>query len=146
MRGDLGDKARLQHISDAILEIESYMKEAGSKEFMENSMMRYACIKQLEIIGEASNHISDRTKTQSPAIPWAQIVGMRNMFVHEYFGLDPNIVWDIINNDLRELKEAGRNTEMIEQLHKKWDMHKRNSFPYGQTGRAEPVGVHLKRC
>jgi uncharacterized protein with HEPN domain len=106
MRGDLGDKARLQHIMDAILETESYVAQAGSKEFMDSSMMRFACIKQLEIIGEASNHISEKTRSKFPNVEWAQIVGMRNMFVHEYFGLDPHIVWDIVQKDLPELKET----------------------------------------
>ena len=53
MRGRSGDKARLQHILDAILEVEDYLVETDFKKFMENSMMRFACIKQLEIIGEA---------------------------------------------------------------------------------------------
>lgn len=51
MRGRLGDKARLQHILDAILEVEDYLIETDFQKFMENSMMRFACIKQLEIIG-----------------------------------------------------------------------------------------------
>jgi len=114
MRGKLGDKVRLQHISDAILEIESYLKQARTKEFMENSMMRYACIKQLEIIGEASNHLSAKIRKEFTAIEWAQIRGMRNMFVHEYFGLDSNIVWDIIQNDIPELKQIV--TEMLSSL------------------------------
>jgi len=106
MRSDLGDKARLQHIMDAIVEIESYVAHAGSKEFMDSSMMRFACIKHPEIIGEASNHISANMRSNFPNVEWAQIVGMRNMFVHEYFGLDPNIVWDIVQKDLPELKET----------------------------------------
>jgi uncharacterized protein with HEPN domain len=59
MRGNSGDKVRLQHIYDAILEIESYLVNKDFGDFMDNSMMRFACIKQLEIIGEASNHITD---------------------------------------------------------------------------------------
>jgi len=62
MRGNLGDKVRLQHIYDAILEIESYVTNSDFSDFVTNSMMRFACIKQMEIIGEASNHISDDTK------------------------------------------------------------------------------------
>ncbi|MFA5971876.1 MAG: DUF86 domain-containing protein [Lentimicrobiaceae bacterium] len=104
MRGRLGDKARLQHILDAILEIEGYLIETDFKKFMENSMMRFACIKQLEIIGEAGNHISEETKTKFSDIEWAQIVGMRNVFVHEYFGVDINLVWEIIKSELPELK------------------------------------------
>jgi len=104
MRGKLGDKARLQHILDAILEVEDYLVETDFKKFMENSMMRFACIKQLEIIGEAGNHISEETKAKFSDIEWSQIVGMRNVFVHEYFGVDVNLVWEIIKTELPDLK------------------------------------------
>ena len=67
-------------------------------------MMRFACIKQMEIIGEASNHISTETKERFSTIEWDQIIGMRNVFVHEYFGVDSSLVWEIIKNDLPDLK------------------------------------------
>lgn len=105
MRGRLGDKIRLQHILDAILEIENYSRDTEYTDFKKNSMMRFACIKQMEIIGEASNHISDAIKTRFSFVEWSQIIGMRNVFVHEYFGVDPNLVWDIITVDLPGLKE-----------------------------------------
>jgi uncharacterized protein with HEPN domain len=105
MRGNLGDKVRLQHVLDAILEVEGYLHNTDFSGFMENSMMRFACIKQMEIIGEASNHVSDDTKAKFSTIEWVQIVGMRNVFVHEYFGVDSSLVWEIIKNDLPELKE-----------------------------------------
>jgi len=105
MRGKFGDKVRLQHIYDAILEIESYLVNTDLSDFMDNSMMRFACIKQMEIIGEASNHISDETKSEFSTIEWSQIVGMRNVFVHEYFGVDKNLVWEIIKNDIPDLKD-----------------------------------------
>ena len=53
-------------------------------------MIRFACIKQMEIISEASNHISQELKSKFTDIAWAQIVGMRNVFAHEYFGIDPS--------------------------------------------------------
>jgi uncharacterized protein with HEPN domain len=68
MRGKLGDKIRLMHILDAIEEIESYISQVDFDVFMENSMMRFACIKQMEIIGEASNHISTETKERFSTI------------------------------------------------------------------------------
>lgn len=67
--------------------------------------MRYACVKQLEIIGEACRHLSQELKTRFSEIPWVQIVGMRNVFVHEYFGIDSMLVWEIVKNDLPEFKE-----------------------------------------
>lgn len=104
MRGRLGDKARLNHILEAIREIESYLIQTDFETFLNDSMMRFACIKQLEIIGEAGNHITNVTKSKFTTIEWAQIIGMRNVFVHEYFGVDSSLVWQIIQHDIPELK------------------------------------------
>lgn len=68
-------------------------------------MMRFACIKQMEITGEASNHISDEIKARIFEIERAQIAGMWNVFVHEYFGIDPKLVREIIKQDIPVLKE-----------------------------------------
>jgi uncharacterized protein with HEPN domain len=105
MRSELGDKIRLQHILDAIEEIHKYLIAADLSIFLENSMMRFACIKQMEIIGEASNHLSAELKSKFSEIEWAQIVGMRNVFAHEYFGIDTSLVWEIIKNDIPELSD-----------------------------------------
>ena len=105
MRGKLGDKIRLNHILEAITEIERYLNDADFNTFLDNSMMRFACIKQMEIVGEARNHISEAVKNQFSEIEWSQIVGMRNVFVHEYFGVDTRLVWEIIKNDLPEFKK-----------------------------------------
>jgi len=104
MRGKLGDKARLMHILEAINEIENYISKVEFDDFVLNSMMRFAIIKQMEIIGEASNHISQDIKAQFSTIEWSQIIGMRNVFVHEYFGIDTRLVWEIIKNDLPDLR------------------------------------------
>lgn len=106
MKGKTGDKARIFHILEAISEIEKYIENRNFDDFLNDSMFRFACIKQLEIIGEASNHISSETKEKYSEIEWQQIVGMRNLFIHEYFGIDLNIAWDIIENDLPSLKQA----------------------------------------
>jgi uncharacterized protein with HEPN domain len=79
MRGRLGDKARLHHILDTIAELEDYLIDTDFEFFMDSSMVRFACIKQLEIIGEASDHISGETKSKFPEVQWAQIKGMRNV-------------------------------------------------------------------
>ena len=64
MHNKQGDKIRLQHILDAIQEIESYLVDVDYDSFLDNSMMKFACIKQMEIIGEASNHITDEVKSR----------------------------------------------------------------------------------
>ena len=114
MQGKYGDRIRLQHILDAIQEIESYLIGTDFPDFIENSMMKFACIKQMEIIGEASNHIDNEIKSKFSSIEWDQIVGMRNVFVHEYFGVDSSIVWEIIKNDLPDLK--GKVIEILKSI------------------------------
>lgn len=106
MKGKIGDKERLGHILDAIAEIENYVTNVELKEFLLNSMMRFASIKQIEIIGEAANYITPETKALFSDIEWKQIVGMRHILIHEYFGVDSNLVWQVIRNDIPNLKAA----------------------------------------
>lgn len=104
MRSKLGDKIRLLHILDAIDEIESYIVNIEIEDFFNNSMVRFACIKQLEIIGEASNHISDDIKSKYSHVSWEEIISLRNVLVHEYFGVDPTLIWQIIGTDVPDFK------------------------------------------
>lgn len=105
MRGKIGDRQRLLHIIDAITEIDSYTANIDLQLFLQNSMMRFACIKQIEIIGEAANYISAETKALFSDIEWRQITGMRHILVHEYFGVDFHLIWQVIIQDLPELKQ-----------------------------------------
>lgn len=67
-------------------------------------MMRFACVKQIELIGEASNHISEELRTRFNDVEWHEIIALRNVLVHQYFGIIDNILWDSIQNDLPVLK------------------------------------------
>lgn len=104
MRGSIGDKQRLIHIQEAISEIREYTRNADLSDFKNNSMMRFACIKQIEIIGEAARNITEETTKNYPGIPWRQIAGLRNILVHEYFGVDNDLIWQIIKTDIPELE------------------------------------------
>ena len=101
-----GDKARLKHILEAIDEILNYIDNYDFDKFLNDSKTKFASIKQLEIIGEAANHISEEAKIKFANIEWQKITGLRNILVHEYFGIDENIVWGIIVKDLPELKKS----------------------------------------
>lgn len=105
MKGRLTDKIRIQHILDAISETENYLKNSTFEDFITNSEKRFATIKQIEIIGEACKHLTNDLKLQYPQIEWLQINGFRNISVHEYFGVNLHIVWDIGKNDLPVLKQ-----------------------------------------
>lgn len=100
----LGDKARLSHILDAIMEIEQYTNGTDFDVFQHNSMMFNASIRQLEIVGEAANRLSGALREQYSDIEWPQIIGLRNLLIHAYFGVNPLIVWEIIQNHLPVLK------------------------------------------
>jgi len=105
MKGRLGDKVRLHHILDAISEIEIYLENVSYEQFLDNSEKRFATIKQIEIIGEACNALTDELKIAYSAVPWRSIVGFRNISIHEYFGVSLRLVWEIAKNDLPDLKE-----------------------------------------
>jgi uncharacterized protein with HEPN domain len=70
MKGKIGDKQRLQHILESIVAIESYILDKDFDEFSSNSMMQFATIKQIEIIGEAANNMSEETKNNHTHILW----------------------------------------------------------------------------
>lgn len=106
MKGKIGDKQRLLHILESITEIENYISEANFETFLQNSMMRFATVKQIEIIGEAANYITEETKAKFNEIQWRQITGLRHILVHEYFGIDNHLIWQIIANDIPHLKQG----------------------------------------
>lgn len=105
MQDRLGNKVRLLHIIDAINEIENYIQDSDLETFVNNSMMFNATLRQLEIIGEASNRLSEDVLNENPNIPWARIIGLRNLVIHEYFGIDDLTIWNVIKINLPDLKE-----------------------------------------
>ncbi len=104
MKGRITDKIRINHILDAISEVEEYLTGVSYDEFIANSEKRFATIKQIEIVGEACNNITSDLKEKYPAIEWKSINGFRNISIHEYFGVNFLIVWEIAKNDLPFLK------------------------------------------
>lgn len=98
------DIFRVRHILDAVEKLIQVSENKSFEDFQLDITYQFASIKLLEIIGEASNHISKSTKEDFPVIPWKELYGLRNILVHEYFGIDLFTIWDIIQNSIPELK------------------------------------------
>lgn len=104
MKHELGDKARLEHILEAIQHIDSFLGEMDFTHFSVSVLHRSAVERQLEIIGEATAHISDGLKLQYPEVDWRPIKRFRNVIVHEYFGVSIQLLWGVIQKELPVLK------------------------------------------
>lgn len=89
----------------AIERIKRYTRWKTFDDFITDDMMYYAVVKNIEILGEASNMLTDEFRSEHPQTPWKQVNGMRNYIVHEHFQVDNNIVWDVITNDLPLLEQ-----------------------------------------
>lgn len=94
---------RLRDILDAIVAIERYANH-GKTAFDEQELIQVWMVHQLQIIGEAANALSKGTLNNYPDIPWKQIIGFRNLVVHEYFRVSLNLVWSIVQNNIPPLK------------------------------------------
>jgi uncharacterized protein with HEPN domain len=97
------DRVYLNHIRDSIKKIETYTGK-GRKAFFHDSLIQDGVIRNLEIIGEAVRKLSADLKKQHPAIPWRSITALRNVLIHEYFGVDLEAVWRVVRNRIPVLK------------------------------------------
>ena len=77
----------------------------ASQAFESDEMFQVWIVRHLQIIGEAASRVSGETQIAYPAVPWKKMIGMRYVLVHGYFDIDLDIVWSVIENDLRSLKQ-----------------------------------------
>jgi uncharacterized protein with HEPN domain len=96
---------RLQDIYEAVIKIEKYTQH-GRETFDKDELVQTWVIHHLEIIGEAARAIPQDYRNAHPEIFWKQISGMRNILIHMYFGVDRDIVWAVVENDLPLLKST----------------------------------------
>ena len=100
MRDRVGDKVRLEHISDSAISAISIIENLPLDKFISDSVSRLAIERLFEIIGEAANHISEEFKQENPDIEWRKMIGLRNILIHEYFVVNPEILWNTTVNEL----------------------------------------------
>jgi uncharacterized protein with HEPN domain len=95
----------LDDILDAIKKIKTYTRNMGFSEFKKDSKTVDAVIRNFEIIGEAAKQIPSEIKKKYPQIPWKQMAGMRNKVIHEYSGIELEVVWKTIEEDFPDLEK-----------------------------------------
>ncbi len=99
------DRLYLIHIWECIQRIESYSAE-GKEAFLSSSMTQDAIMRNFEIIGEATKHLSPNLKQSHPEIQWREMAGFRDVLIHNYMGVDLIEVWNIIENELPQIKSS----------------------------------------
>ena len=95
----------LNDIIDSISKIEKFSKGLSKEKFMKDELKQSAIIRQIEIIGEAVKNVSNEAKEKYPEIGWKNIAGARDIFIHGYFQVNFERVWDIVENNLKDLKK-----------------------------------------
>lgn len=101
-----GDIPALKDILEAVTRIERYVGPMSLAEFMDDTQKQDAVIRNFEIIGEAVKNISADFRRKHKDIEWNQIAGFRDKLIHQYFGVNRMIVWDVIKNRLPPLKKS----------------------------------------
>lgn len=104
MKSELGDKERLNHISDACAKILLATNGYDEDKFVNDFIVTAAVHSFIMMIGEASNAVSKVFKEKHTQFDWALMKGMRNILAHEYFGIDEHKVWDTVVTDIPKLK------------------------------------------
>ena len=99
-------KLYLDDILESINRIFTYIAKLDYEAFAADQKTFDAVVRNLEIIGEAARNLPDEIKLSIAGIEWKKIAGLRNILAHEYFGINKQIVWDIIQNKLLPLKSA----------------------------------------
>jgi uncharacterized protein with HEPN domain len=100
------ERLYLIHIKECIERIESYIGNADKRKFLNSTLLQDAVIRNLQVLAESTQRLSDEAKESRQDIDWYRIAGFRNILVHDYLGLDLDTVWNIVVNEMPVLKRA----------------------------------------
>jgi uncharacterized protein with HEPN domain len=99
----IDDSVRLLHMKMAAKEAISFAQNKTRNDLETNRMLTLSLVKCVEIIGEAASRITRERRNETPQMPWAQVIGMRNRLTHAYFDINLDVVWSTVTEDLPNL-------------------------------------------
>ena len=100
-----GEDLYLDHVLECIRRIEEDVR-GGKPQYLASHMVQDAVLRNLQTLGESTQRLSEQLKATRPSIEWARIAAFRNLLVHNYLGIDLDIVWEIVERDIPRLKQA----------------------------------------
>ena len=129
MRENVRDRERLEHILTAIDNIFQYTDGKTLQQLNDDTMLFYATVKNIEIIGEAAYKLTQAFCREHPDTPWKFIMKMRHVLVHDYYQIKPEEVWNVIQDDLHPLQEqVARYLAEVD-----WDEWEKNDVAVSET-------------
>lgn len=105
MREQVRDKGRIMHMLESIDNLLDFTKDKTFEQFQSDKILKFATIKNIEIIGEAAYKTTNEFRESHQEIEWRDIIGMRHVMVHDYYQISDKEAWLVIQNDLKPLKE-----------------------------------------
>jgi uncharacterized protein with HEPN domain len=98
------DRLYLIHISECLQRVEDYVGQYDKEGFLASPMVQDAVIRNLQVMAESTQKLTDKLKAAHPEVDWYRIAGFRNILVHDYLGVDLEVVWQVIVKELPSLK------------------------------------------